>query len=397
MKESEYRFKMHTQEAAHLKIFDVTDKEEMKAFVKDAKNMTDFYNEFSKIVVAIAGGDGTFMNVVQDMLNFKINIKNTNFVPLPFGTSNDISRILKWGSRPSYRMRNNLIGLMDDINFSSVINFDIWNITMKVKEGGDISVPCGKSLVSTNKRIINKLMCHSFSFGLDAYIGINFEQHRTNYRLTNKIRYTWEGIKSLFLYGKNKINKVKDILSTFGKRKTNRIWVAGRDSEEPMLLNRRNKYEYYIGSTNKYSRANAFLRGNPVSFYCTNIPTFMGEKINLWKGGRGRTGLETYFHDPVHPNHFTDKAYMNDNKLEFATFSSVFHLISSKSNRVAQSEGPFQLNFDENIPADTYINIDGEFFKVSDLEAIQIKKVELNHPFNVIKRHKRGIKDKKKN
>ena len=47
---------------------------------------------------------------------------------------------------------------------------------------GEIESVDGKDLVSLEGKLFTKLMCHSFSFGLDARIGLNFERQRTKSR-----------------------------------------------------------------------------------------------------------------------------------------------------------------------------------------------------------------------
>jgi hypothetical protein len=88
--------------------------------------------------------------------------------------------------------------------------------------------------------------------------------------------------------------------------------------------------------------ATYYLENAPVCFYCANLPTFMGERINLWKGGNGRIGITDQNGTPLPSSMFNDSTSFSDGKLEFATFSSVFHLIWSKSKRVAQAGGNFE-------------------------------------------------------
>ena len=64
----------------------------------------------------------------------------------------------------------------------------------------------------------------------------------------------------------------------------------------------------------------------------------------------------------------------DDGMLEFATFDSLLYYILNKSNSIIQDEGPFEFEFvdDENIR--TFLNIDGEFYKVFNVSRIRITK-----------------------
>lgn len=51
-----------------------------------------------QLPVVIAGGDGTTMWVIEQMLEQKINIESVILIPLPCGTGNDFSIALGWGN-----------------------------------------------------------------------------------------------------------------------------------------------------------------------------------------------------------------------------------------------------------------------------------------------------------
>ena len=70
-----------------------------------------------------------------------------------------------------------------------------------------------------------------------------------------------------------------------------------------------------------------------------------------------------------------DQASHDDDALEFETISSVVHLALGKGLRVAQEKGTFVFYFQEpkgNKRMETYIQIDGEFYKVFNPEKIEI-------------------------
>ena len=188
--------------------------------------------EGSKYIVAFAAGDGTFMNVVKEIKSYGLI-----FWVLRFGTAWDLSRTLGWGPRPSLKMRNNLEVLWQELWNATVVDFDIWEISVitddlkgnkninfnfKVKtifiiiyaDIGNIQMADGKQLKSYGESTMTKLMAHSFSLGVDARIGINFERRRTRSRFCNQFMYGWEGLKRLFCWCKKfRTLKVTEIWS----------------------------------------------------------------------------------------------------------------------------------------------------------------------------------------
>lgn len=129
----------------------------------------------------MAAGDGTFMNIVKDIKSFGIT-----FVQLPFGTANDLSRAFNWGPKPSRKMRFNIELLCEELCSATETTLDVWEINV-ITDGSK----------SIGEAEMTKLMCHSFSFGVDARIGFNFEKKRTRSRFWNQFRYGLEGLKRL--------------------------------------------------------------------------------------------------------------------------------------------------------------------------------------------------------
>lgn len=53
-----------------------------------------------KIILSCAGGDGTLMSLVKEALDEGCSIEDFTLSILPYGTGNDLSRILGWGPQP---------------------------------------------------------------------------------------------------------------------------------------------------------------------------------------------------------------------------------------------------------------------------------------------------------
>lgn len=101
---------------------------------------------------------------------------------------------------------------------------DIWDIEVKVGEGGEIrSVGPVRIKDKSNKEIIknmktpfvtiddkgdevisriwNRKLVNYCSIGIDARIGLGFDKKRTKSRFCNKVVYAWEGVKKLCCVG----------------------------------------------------------------------------------------------------------------------------------------------------------------------------------------------------
>lgn len=88
----------------------------------------------------MGGGDGTVMWVVHEMLEHSCNISQTPVGIVPFGTGNDLARVLGWGGGvPSEFLGKNLSGLRKMIEKWVVAKsapLDIWDIKLKTCEDG---------------------------------------------------------------------------------------------------------------------------------------------------------------------------------------------------------------------------------------------------------------------
>lgn len=150
-----------------------------------------------------------------------------------------------------------------------------------------------------------------------------------------------------------------------------------------MVKNKLNNQDFVM-SSDRDQEATYYIRGNPVSLYCTNIAVIMGGRNNIWRGGRNSSGIVDKDGNPIPARTFDDFVSYNDGNLEFSTFSSMFHLILQKSRRVMQSGGPFIFDFKKNDPKNTTINIDGEFYQLSEVTQISIEKYFRKRPLRIL-------------
>ncbi|CDW72988.1 diacylglycerol [Stylonychia lemnae] len=327
-----------------------------------------------RLVLAIAGGDGTMMFIAQDALQVGLSLDEISICVLPFGTGNDLSQIFGWGSQPKEIWTKKLKSLAIDILEAIDETFNVWDITVKLRSNGDIRQwdSKEKSKVSQNINPYERPMSNYFSIGVESRIGLGFEKSRTNSAFKNKCVYGWEGLKKMCCCSKTL--KIKDVITHVTK-------VDENNQEQLMFHTGFDKtIDKNIPVLSKFSKCNDnFLEGNPVSLVCTNISSMMGGKANVWQSGHGKaTGLadnqgRSLTQEQLKLN---DAQSHDDDILEFETIASTIHLGLGKGQRIAQEKGIFNIHFRE--PAEgkyltTYIQIDGEFYRLENPEKIQIK------------------------
>ena len=92
-------------------------------------------------------------------------------------------------------MLTDLNYVMEEIKTALITDFNVWNIEVNLRRGGKMEMPEDGEMREIPGKKIEKLMCHSFSIGIDARIGLSFEQKRTRSRACNVLVYAWEGAK----------------------------------------------------------------------------------------------------------------------------------------------------------------------------------------------------------
>ena len=264
------------------------------------------------------------------------------------------------------------------------------------------------------QNILNKLMWHSLSIGADAKTGLGFEKQRTNYRLLNKMAYGLVGVKNYVGLSSSKLFKIKEILKSFNKLEKNieltekpiksttieNNHTDDNENEEIKILNEDDNNQdpeneqSNLEVTSKIIVASEgseygirYLTGNPVSFFCWNLPSIMGGNLNLYEATKDTLGYSYIGYDSSIYTSSLNSSF-NDGKLEFATFESLLDLVMSKGKYsiyfnifhigkfITQESGPFVFEFNTDKDFNTYLNVDGEFYMLNNPLSITIKKAE---------------------
>ena len=68
-------------------------------------------------IVVVGGGDGTFMWVVTELSNFKIDHFKVPIAIIPLGTGNDLAQVFGWGEKNENLISHNYAGLKKFISY----------------------------------------------------------------------------------------------------------------------------------------------------------------------------------------------------------------------------------------------------------------------------------------
>ena len=404
-------------------VFNIIDKEDMNLGKKFIKKYLSDFPEF-KIKILIAGGDGTVLGIVEDLNKEKIDLNRCIFGSMPFGTGNDLSHALGFGSECTVGDVNNFQRVLFTYLIGVESKIDIWELSLTmnevngaiydvIKDGEKIKEDGGKNKILKFK----KTFVNYFSLGFDARVGFQFEQRRTSYRCCNKVVYACEGAKRIFcckknygltqlldgfLEGNNK-NKININNNTNDSDEDNRLMEKSSDSDIEEVPNESlstindkitsddNDKRFVFKTKKSGGQKDIVIKGNPVSLICQNIDFYMGGTRDIW-GKTSHLGIEQEeaskedyreYKRQVY-EHFKKQAF-DDKQIEFFTFDNGFEFGLERfarglAKRIYQGPGPVFLEFKKE-PDDTervaltkvYINCDGEFYHLQNPKEISVR------------------------
>jgi diacylglycerol kinase (ATP) len=306
--------------------------------------------------VVVAGGDGTVVWAMQEALEHETDMNKVAFGTVPYGTGNDLSRVLGWGDgNPSNIFDENMKvfrELVESWLHAEVKSFDLWEVAISVGKNGRIRKwkDSAKKIVRSGKRPMKnlvKLMSNYFSFGIESQIGMKFDEQRTGSRAINKSIYVLEGIKHMFARG---ITRIADSVGEcYSKNRL--VFTTDTNNQELPVLN-----------------------GNPVSMIFLNINSFAGG-CDIWADASA-FGLENVESPKFAPMSFSDR------KLEVLTYETLFEFgweqvrrvhrfIPSFAKRIAQIQDEVTVSFEKDV--NLFAQVDGEFYHLQSPKRISVK------------------------
>eukprot|EP00933_Yihiella_yeosuensis_P054567 TRINITY_DN53036_c0_g1_i1.p1 TRINITY_DN53036_c0_g1~~TRINITY_DN53036_c0_g1_i1.p1 ORF type:complete len:551 (+),score=105.37 TRINITY_DN53036_c0_g1_i1:76-1728(+) len=375
------------------------------------------------INVMVAGGDGTVMWAIQEMVATGVDVDKVVTGHIPFGTGNDFSRSTGWGPAASA----DLIGpnnrfLCRDVRrwlLAAAVDFDVWEVD--VTAGGFAFAHNGKKGMTEQDKDVHGLselaegqwqmkkpMVNYFSLGQICRAGLGFEKNRTHSRFGNNVRYAFEGLKKLTLRPAPMVSDVvSDLTVTVGNKEV-KPEVGPRFSRRCSRLITKDTLMSRV-----MSGASEMARGSPpvsrIGSDGSDQPTTQTSHISH-RGGAAEGGVAAEllflnipsFAGGAHPWEWAPpaeaakelkdcKQELGDGKLEVMTYSSGLSAAIDAANgklwtpgrgagrRLASAKGPFHLSFKSPEEAKyasddgrVYFQVDGEFFLAQRPEHVKV-------------------------
>lgn len=307
--------------------------------------------------VFVAGGDGSLIWMLQDLIEEGLPLDRVAVSTLPFGTGNDLAAMLGWGRKPKTPLLGaNLSEAAERWMNAVVSSLDLWDVDISVAEGGHFikiaKIPHGfKKVVLYDsagvKTRFQRLMSNYFSLGVDARIGFGFDKMRTKSQVLNKAVYAWEGCKKLCCLP---VTFVHDFIDHF---EDNGKVIFDKDSKA--------------------------LEDAYVTVIAQNIRNYAASDHHLWDTARGQ----------VDPMLQPQAQSASDGLLEFLAFPAGFGialeqmpLMQGNSRRLHQGAGPFFFTFTGRHPI--YFNVDGEYYAAFGMKDVRITLSPFSHQLRVM-------------
>lgn len=339
-------------------VFDLLDAASKKTGLQAVRGAV---NDTAEVRVLVAGGDGSLIWLLQDLVLEGVPLDRVAVSPLPFGTGNDLAATLGWGRKPSTPLLGaNLELAVQDWVRAEPEAFDVWEVDLQLREGGYFTQVV-RELKSFRKTVLQdeglvktrltRLMSNYFSLGVDARIGLGFDKARTRSQVRNKMVYAWEGFKKLCCLP---VTDLKDFLYSF----------EDLDPAAPKLI---------------YDAESLPLPDTFVTIIAQNVTTYAASDHQLWANAYSNVGQL----DPQHQR-------SNDGLLEFLTFPAGFGIaleqvpmMRGNARRLHQGRGPFYLRTGGRT---VYLNIDGEYYAAQGLESVSLRLWPQSHQVRVLRK-----------
>ncbi|KAK4473941.1 hypothetical protein MN116_003263 [Schistosoma mekongi] len=158
--------------------------------------------------VLVCGGDGTVGWTLSclDIVGQDAACNAPPIAPLPLGTGNDLSRVLRWGS--GYSSADDPLTILKDVVAAEEVKLDRWTLIVRPEEDFKDETKCALEL-QTNASNTNEdnsimiIMNNYFGIGIDADLALDFHNARSenpskfNSRIHNKGVYFKIGLRKM--------------------------------------------------------------------------------------------------------------------------------------------------------------------------------------------------------
>lgn len=412
--------------SAYLRIYNIRDGESgLKPgflLVKELSKQVE--GEEDSIRVMVAGGDGTVMWALSELIKSEVDMTKVAVGHIPFGTGNDFARTTGWGHEPPA----NLVGSSKEYLYADmrrwinadISKFDMWQVDIQTApDGGFFFIHEGKKVLTESHKLqhglvesdggmrMTKPMVNYFSFGFSERAGIGFEKRRTTSKVRNVLRYSVEGIKKMLFRPPPKVSDVLQELTIGGSAdpmegptgpptSTLQNIPGGAfletvdEGEEPPPCSSTAQSDRSLTSIT----LDPSVRGSPhfhtasANLLFINIPSYAGG-ADPWSWSSKTGVLES---NDASQEILKCKQDIGDGKLELLSYGSGMSIYGDIVNgkarvpgrgggkRIASDHGPFVAQFKppelakyKTKAGRVYFQIDGEFFIVTKPQKVVVR------------------------
>lgn len=361
---AEQFIRLKNMEWVQVQMFDLTNESDAdRGFaylweLVEGNNQENQENENTLFLIASAGGDGSFVGVINKLMNMGIDIQEENiyFTVFPFGTGNDLSQALGWKRFIPYKETRNFqtfsrhlknrLSRLEEMRQGRITYMDLWNVEILPRAGsGYVEKATKRHPVQTTGKF-TRLMSNYAIFGVQGLVGAGFEKRRKGSRLWNVMEYTknsfWRGVV-------NHVERVPEYIQSI----------------------RNNGVTYRLDMTDKRCR-------RMVEITFQNLPGIWGRKMKLWDICKPSPTVVTPVSKGTDWNSW-NFSKMHDGKLDVYGIKSrldyllkqtKFYCRRSEICRVGQLSDSIVIDC---VPeAQFHMMLDGEFYTLKDVKSISI-------------------------
>ncbi|KAJ3002760.1 hypothetical protein HKX48_002120 [Thoreauomyces humboldtii] len=335
--------------------------------------------DIKRLHVWSAGGDGTFMWVIEELMKLKVDLQDRrlSFCTIPFGTGNDLSQVMGWGRSvvgdPAGDHMHRLDKIISERLDGEKARLDLWELEVTCRDGGYVqkAAKAGSASAEKHDHLLRKMSNYS-SLGVQGFVGVGFEPHRHHSRMANVLEYARQSIR-LVASGIPRIHTYCESLQWKGKTivSNDRLAKLNRPQSD------RDDAAIAKGDTRNHRKHKA------VEVVVQNIPGLWGRHVDLWGTAKMAPSVVSNPEGPTDIKSWTSNK-ANDGKLEVFSIGNEFSYVKKQLgdwgrtslSRIGQFPDELTLNLIEG--STTALMVDGEFYKL-----VNCKSVEWRHLIQV--------------
>jgi diacylglycerol kinase family enzyme len=346
--------RLKTEPTVQLQMYNLLDKKENASGFAHVEHVYQEFNDQSqgkRLLIISAGGDGTFISIIDHLVKMDIDIEKPFifFSCFPFGTGNDLAQALHWETHiPVGKTKcfEKFYTYIDKRLNGKPIPMDIWCLNIRSRQTDGIKYRSKGELEKV--QTFQRMMSNYMTVGLQGTVGYRFEKRRHSSRTMNIIEYVVQSVRIAF--------------STSMQRVSGMIRQIRTES----------------GNIYKFSDK---CSPHTVELVIQNLSGMWGRQVNLWDNCRGTKAVIQPQVDWADRTNWK-KSNVGDGYLEMFTLRSRLDYVMKQFkcilpatylDRLGQISEDFEVDFRPG--SNCHLMVDGEFYRVTDLADIMVKRM----------------------